>query len=96
LKEKAQKAAAAAAGETLEVIRKFYLDGKAFIGGDHVSIADIRLACSLEFLNAIDYDFPAWTKEYMAAMESALGDAYTEPAADVRGYIEYVRSQSSA
>ena len=46
--------------------------------------------------SAIDYDFPAWTKEYMAAMESALGDAYSEPAADVRGYIEYVRSQSPA
>jgi len=29
----------------------------------------------------------------MAAMESALGDAYSEPAADVRGYIDYVRSQ---
>ena len=26
-----------------------------------------------------------------AAMESALGDAYTEPAADVRGYIASVR-----
>jgi hypothetical protein len=28
-------------------------------------------------------------------MEEALGDAYTEPAADVRGYIEYVRSQAA-
>jgi hypothetical protein len=26
-------------------------------------------------------------------LEEALGDAYTEPAADVRGYIEYVTSQ---
>ena len=34
-------------GETLEVFCKLYLDGKTFIGGDHVSIADIRLACSL-------------------------------------------------
>jgi glutathione S-transferase len=30
----------------------------------------------------------------MAAMETSLGDAYSEPAADVRGYIDYVRSQS--
>ena len=52
----------------------------------------MRLAASLEFLNAIDYDFPAWAKEYMAAMESSLGEAYSEPAADVRGYIEYVKS----
>jgi hypothetical protein len=26
-------------------------------------------------------------------MEQALGDAYTEPAADVRGYIAHVKSQ---
>ena len=29
----------------------------------------------------------------MAAMEASLGEAYSEPAADVRGYIEYVKSQ---
>ena len=29
-------------------------------------------------------------------METTLGEAYTEPAADVRGYIEYVRSQATA
>ena len=28
----------------------------------------------------------------MAAMESALGDAYSEPAADVRGYVASMRS----
>ena len=32
----------------------------------------------------------------MARMEDDLGDAYTEPAADVRGYIEYVKSQKCA
>ena len=93
LKGAAQKAAAAAVGETLEVFRKFYLDGRTFIGGDHVSIADIRLACSLEFLHAIDYDFPAWVKTYAANVEKALGDAYAEPAGDVQGYIQYVKGQ---
>ena len=92
-KEKAQKAAVAAVGETLEVFRKFYLDGKTFIGGDHPSIADIRLAASLEFLNAVDYKFPEWVKSYMSAVEKALGDAYAEPAGDVEGYISYVKSQ---
>ncbi len=92
-KEKAQKAATAAVGETLDVFRKFYLDGKTFIGGDHVSIADIRLAASLEFLNAIEYDFPGWAKTYLAAVEMALGDAYAEPAGDVEGYIAYVKGQ---
>jgi glutathione S-transferase len=75
---------------------QFFLNGNTFIGGDSPSIADIRLAASLEFLRAIDYEFPAWVSEYLDAMEEALGDAYAEPAADVRGYIEYVRSQAAA
>ena len=91
LKAKAQQDAEAALAEPLDVFRSFFLDGRPFIGGDHPSIADIRLAATLEFLNAIDYEFPAWAKEYMAAMESALGEAYSEPAADVRGYIASVK-----
>lgn len=93
LKARAQADATAAVAAPLEVYRGFFLDGKPFIGGDKPSIADIRLAASLEFLHAIDYDFPAWATEYLAAMEEALGDAYSEPAADVRGYIDYVKSQ---
>ena len=92
-KEKARDAAVEAVGETLAAFHKFFLDGKTFVGGDHVSIADIRLAASLEFLNAIDYDFPAWTKTYRSAVETALGDAYAEPAGDVEGYIAYVKGQ---
>jgi glutathione S-transferase len=91
-KAAAQQAAEAALAEPLDVYRAFYLDGKQFIGGDHPSIADIRLAASLEFLAGIDYDLPAWAKEYMAAMQSALGDAYAEPAADVRGFIAMVKA----
>jgi glutathione S-transferase len=94
LKARAQKDAEAALAEPLEVYRSFFLDGRTFIGGDTPSIADIRLAASLEFLRVIDYPFPAWAEEYMAAIEQSLGEAYTEPAADVRGYIDYVRSQS--
>ena len=94
MKARAQKDAEAALAEPLEVYRSFFLDGRTFIGGDTPSIADIRLAASLEFLRVIDYPFPAWAEEYMAAIEQSLGEAYTEPAADVRGYIDYVRSQS--
>ena len=36
----------------------------------------MRFAATLEFLRAIDYDFPTWAEEYMAAMEDALGEAY--------------------
>jgi glutathione S-transferase len=92
-KEKARKAAVEALVEPLEVFHKFYMDGEPFIGGAEPSIADIRLAATLEFLAVIDYPLPDWAKTYMTAMEKALGDAYTEPAADVRGYIEYVKSQ---
>jgi glutathione S-transferase len=94
LKEQARKDAEAALAGPLDVYRAWFLDGKTFIGGDTPSIADMRFAATLEFLRAIDYDFPAWAEEYMGAMEAALGDAYSEPAADVRGYIDYVKSQA--
>ena len=93
LKAKAREDAEAAIAGPLEVYKVFFLDGKTFIGGDTPSIADMRLAATLEFLRAVDYDFPQWAEDYMKAMEDSLGDAYTEPATDVRGYIEYVKSQ---
>ncbi len=95
MKAKAQSEAEAALAEPLDVYRAFFLDGRQFIGGDSPSIADFRFAATLEFLRAIDYEFPAWAEEYMARMEETLGDAYTEPVADVRGYIEHVRSQNA-
>jgi glutathione S-transferase len=88
MKAKAQKDAEEAIAEPLEAYREFFLDGRNFIGGEGPSIADIRLAATLEFLRAVDYDFPAWAEEYMSAVEQALGDAYSEPAADVRGFVE--------
>jgi glutathione S-transferase len=90
MKEKARQDAEDAIAEPLEVYRAFFLDGKPFIGGDEPSIADIRLAATLEFLRAIDYDFPDWAQEYMSRMEEALGEAYSEPVADVRGFIAQV------
>lgn len=92
-KSTAQKAAEAAIAEPLDVFHKFFMNGKPFIGGKHPSIADIRLAATLEFLEAIDYALPGWAKSYMAGMEKKLGKAYSEPAADVRGYVGYVKSQ---
>jgi len=92
VREKARQAAVEALAEPLEVFHRFYMDGKPFIGGDKPSIADIRLAASLEFLRAIDYQFSPRIEEYLSAVESALGDAYSEPAADVRGFVESVKS----
>jgi glutathione S-transferase len=93
-KVRAAKDAEAALAGPLEVYRTFFLAERPFIGGDEPSIADMRLAATLEFLRAVDYPFPDWAEEYMSRMETSLGDAYSEPVADVRGYIDYVRSQS--
>jgi glutathione S-transferase len=92
MKAKAARDAEAAIAQPLEVYREFFLDGRTFIGGDSPSIADIRVAATLEFLRAVDYDFPQWAEDYMEAMEQALGDAYSEPAADVRGFVEQVKA----
>jgi glutathione S-transferase len=93
VKEQSRADAEEALGEVLEAYRAWFLDGRRFVGGDHPSIADLRFAASLEFLRAIDYDFPGWMAEYMSAVESELGEAYTEPATDVREFIAYARSQ---
>jgi glutathione S-transferase len=95
MKAKAQEDAEAALAEPLEAFNKFFLRGRPFVGGDRPSIADIRWAASLEFLRAIDYEFPSWTEDYLARMEEALGEAYSGPAADVRGYVESVKSPAA-
>ncbi|WP_265518922.1 glutathione S-transferase family protein [Nitratireductor luteus] len=94
-KEAARAAAVEALAEPLGVFQSFYIGDAPFIGGEKPSIADIRLAATLEFLAVIDYPLPEWAKKYVAAIEEALGSAYTEPAADVRGYISYVRSKAA-
>jgi glutathione S-transferase len=96
MKEKARADAEAALAEPLEVYNRFFLAGQPFIGGDHPSIADIRVAATIEFLRAIDYDLPQWADDYMVRMEDNLGEAYSEPAADVRGYVESVKAASTA
>ena len=92
MKEKARKDAEDALAEPLDVYRSYFLADQPFIGGDHPSIADIRLAATLEFLRSIDYDFPQWAEDFMKRMEETLGEAYSEPAADVRGYVDSVKS----
>src|SRR5919198_3521128 len=58
-----------ALAQPLDAYRAFFLEGRRFIGGESPSIADIRLAATLEFLRVIDYEFPAWAEDYMAAIE---------------------------
>jgi glutathione S-transferase len=92
-KSKAQKAAADAIGEPLAVFADCLLASGGFIGGASPSIADMRLAATLEFTAAIDYALPAKLRAFMAAMEKALGKAYAEPAADIRGFIAHAKSK---
>jgi len=91
VKAQAQRDAEAALAEPLNAFQ-FFLEGRDFIGGAHPSIADIRLCATLEFLKAIDYDFPGWATDLMERVESTLGVAYSEPAADVRGFVASVKS----
>jgi glutathione S-transferase len=95
MKAKAQQDATEALAQPLDAYHRFFLEGQKFIGGEEPSIADIRLAATLEFLRAIDYELPEWAEEFMTAVESELGDAYSEPAADVRGFVESVKSQAT-
>jgi glutathione S-transferase len=95
-KETARKAAEAALPGILDVYRDFFLADGDFIGGDKPSIADIRLVCTLEFLAVTDIALPDWLKEYTERVETALGDAYSEPAADVRGYIAQATGEAVA
>src|ERR671915_2397883 len=85
-KEAARKAAEDAIPRILDVYRDYFIAGDGFIGGDKPNIADIRFACTLEFLAVADAELPGWTKAYLDRVESALGDAYREPAGDVRGF----------
>jgi glutathione S-transferase len=96
-KEAARKTAEESLPRILDTYRKFYGVDKGFIGGgDGPTIADIRLASTLEFLAVMDTELPDWAKDYMQRVESALGDAYSEPAADVRGYIAQLTEQPVA
>ena len=92
-KAQAAKDAEDALATPMEAFHSFFLAGDKFIGGgDMPSIADIRLAATLEFLDSIDYDMPSWAMQHRAAVEQALGDAYSEPAADVRGFVASVKT----
>jgi glutathione S-transferase len=86
-KTNARKAAEDAISHPLEVFHKYFVrDG--FIGdGATPSIADIRLAATLEFLALNDTPLPKWAKDYIGRVEAKLGKAYAEPAGDVRGFI---------
>ena len=86
-KHDARVAAETAILEPLAVFEQYFVrDG--FIGdGEGPSIADIRLAATLLFLPVTDIKLPAWAQSYLERVEGKLGKAFSEPAADVRGYI---------
>ena len=96
-KESARKSAEEALPRILDVYPAFWGTDTGFIGGgDSPTIADIRLAATLEFLAATDTGIPGWAKDYIGRVESALGDAYSEPAGDVRGYVAQATGEAVA
>jgi glutathione S-transferase len=96
-KEAARRSAEDALPGILETYRKFFLaDGDFIGGGDSPTIADIRFAATLEFLAVLDTELPDWAKDYLQRVESALGDAYSEPAADVRAHVAQVTGAAVA
>ncbi len=95
-KEAARQAAESAIPRVLDVYRDYFIGDGSFIGGQEPNIADIRLASTLEFLAVTDTGLPGWAQEYMRRVEEALGEAYSEPAGDVRGYIAQATGQAVA
>jgi glutathione S-transferase len=96
-KEAARRSAEDALPRILDVFPAFWGTDTGFIGGgDSPTVADIRLACTLEFLEVTDTGIPDWAKDYISRVESALGEAYAEPAGDVRGYIAQVTGETVA
>jgi glutathione S-transferase len=94
LKAQAVKDATDALADPLNAFEKYFLGDNKFIGGDRPSIADIRFAASFEFLRSIDYPFSPRVEQFLSDMEQALGDAYSEPAADVRGFVESAKTSA--
>ena len=93
----ARRSAEDALPRILDTYPSFWGTDSGFIGGgDTPSIADIRLASTLEFLAVTDTGIPEWGKDYISRVESALGEAYSEPAGDVRGYISQVTGETVA
>jgi glutathione S-transferase len=96
-KEAARKSAEDALPKILDTFPAFWGTDTGFIGGgDSPTVADIRLAATLEFLAVTETGIPDWGKDYISRVESALGEAYTEPAGDVRGYIAQVSGEAVA
>ena len=92
LKAQAVKDATDALADPMTAFEKFFVRDRKFIGGDRPSIADMRFAASFEFLRSIDYPFSPRVEQFLSDMEETLGDAYSEPAADVRGFISSLKT----
>ena len=93
-KNVARAAAEKAIAEPLEVFRTYFVRDGWIGDGEGPSIADIRLAATLEFFHMHDAALPAWAEAYLARIEKALGKAYSEPAGDVRGFLKQVKSKA--
>jgi glutathione S-transferase len=55
----------------------------------------VRIFVRAAGLDVEERDVSAWAEEYMTAMEATLGEAYSQPAADVRDHIAQMKSSNA-
>eukprot|EP00659_Diplonema_papillatum_P021341 gene21341-32818_t len=54
------------------VIEKKFLNGRAFVGGDVTSVADLALVTGLKFLDIVDFEYPEAINAYIARVSAAV------------------------
>eukprot|EP00092_Neocalanus_flemingeri_P028435 GFUD01030876.1.p1 GENE.GFUD01030876.1~~GFUD01030876.1.p1 ORF type:complete len:224 (-),score=68.80 GFUD01030876.1:97-768(-) len=74
-----------------DIVRKYFLAGKPFIGGETASIADLLCVCTLEQTAAggVNHDT---SKEYMERVRQATLDVYDELTEDCKKIPETLRA----
>jgi glutathione S-transferase len=94
VKKKAQQECIAALGDVLDNFRTFFLPrSEKWIGHNATpTIADIRFASTVEYLDVLPYKLPPWLVEYMAQIELALGRSYLDVAHDVRQLVAQTKT----
>jgi len=74
-----------------DIVRKYFLGGKPFIGGESVSIADLMCVCTLEQTAVAGADHTA-SKDYMERVRQATVDVYDELTQDCKNIPETLKA----
>eukprot|EP00091_Calanus_sinicus_P013867 TRINITY_DN30815_c0_g1_i1.p1 TRINITY_DN30815_c0_g1~~TRINITY_DN30815_c0_g1_i1.p1 ORF type:complete len:106 (+),score=29.68 TRINITY_DN30815_c0_g1_i1:178-495(+) len=74
-----------------DLVRKYFLAGKPFIGGESVSIADLMCVCTLEQTAVAGADHGT-SKEYMERVRQATLAVYDELTEDCKNIPETLKA----